>query len=726
MRCPSAIVDETGRLLALAEYGLDQEKTLPDLEPVVHIAARMFDMPVAAVNMIGSDRVFFAASFGIGDCDMRRDVSFCAHAISQRDVMVVLDATLDPRFHDNPLVTGTAGIRFYAGVPLVSPSGHALGALCVIDSRPRSHFSSQDRQRLKDLASLASDKLELRRLENARQDELFRFEDVAITSPTPILCFDEERIITFWNAAANAAFGYSTSEVVGKPLQALAPMINEHPLMEMVDDLLGGVHPGLGGSVREVTGFHKDGTPTPIEIALFNWKHEGRAHFGAMLTDVTERRQREDALYRLANFDDLTGVPNRSLLQRRVNEELDTGAPASLLAIDLDNFKDINDTLGTSAGDHVLSTVAQRILQCIRPIDTLARVGGDEFCILLSGVGDPLRSLVVAESVIAAVGIPIEVGTHEVHVAASCGVALSPAHGQRSEELIGNADLALYQAKAGGRGRSFVFVPSLRKEATERRQMQSELHRAVEASEFELFYQPQVRISDGAIVGAEALIRWNHPERGLLAPGIFLPALESGSLANVVGDWVLETACSQIAQWRSERVQHPFRVGVNLFSAQLRRGEFDLHVTRVLGRHRVPAGALELEIAENIVLDQDDLILKTLERLRATGIFIAFDDFGTGYASLSLLKNYPLTRIKIDQSFIRSMCSSKRDEATVAASIGLARTYDLEVIAEGVETPEQFERLVKHKCDEVQGYLFGRPMPVAQLTRILHTSLARA
>lgn len=717
MRCPSAIADESGRMLALAEYGLDEEKVLPDLEPVVHIAARMFDMPVAAVNMIGSDHVFFAASVGIGEADMRRDVSFCAHAITQNDVMVVLDATIDPRFHDNPLVTGPAGIRFYAGIPLHAPSGHALGALCVIDSRPRTSFSQQDRERLKDLARLASDKLELRRLENARRDGPIHFEDVAVSSPTPIVCFNEQRVITFWNPAAAAVFGFEAAEVVGEPLSALA-VVSDLPLMEMIDSLIRNGQPSISGSVREAVGLRKNGPSFPIEISLFSWTQNDQQHFGAMLTDITERRQQEDQLYRLANFDNLTGVANRSLLYRRLTEELASGTPIAILAVGLDNFKDVNDTLGASAGDSVLATVAGRILQSTRPVDTLARIGSDEFAILLPMNADAHRASSFAETVIAAVSGPILVGTHEVRVTASCGIAISPQHGRQTEELIGNADLALYQAKTGNRGHHFVFVPSLREEAIERRMVYADLHRAVEAREFELFYQPQIRISDGTTVGAEALIRWNHPQRGRLAPNAFLPALASGSLAGVVGDWVLETACAQLAAWRAS---HPrlLRIGVNLFSAQFQKGDLDTRVASAIRRYQLPPETLELEITENIILDQDNVILESLQKLRALGVCIAFDDFGTGYASLSMLKDYPLTRIKIDQEFIRNICTSRRDEATVAATIQLARNYDLEMIAEGVETHEQLDKLIELQCDEAQGYLFGKPMPAAEFSRLL-------
>ena len=722
MRCPSVIVDEPDRLLALAEYGLDEEEILPDLEPVVQIAARMLDMPMAAVNMIGSDHVFFAASVGIGACDMRRENSFCAHAITQNEVMVVLDATLDPRFHDNPLVTGQAGIRFYAGVPLRSPSGHALGALCVIDSRPRSIFSPHDGQRLKDLAQLASDKLELRRLENGRQNNGFRFEDIARTSPMSIVCFDTDQKITLWNAAAGATFGYADIEVLGRPLHELLP-INDGPLAITIDSLLHTAPPTIRGSVCEAVAVRRDGSTVPIEISPFSWTEAGKKQFGALLSDITEQRRQEDLLHRMANFDALTGAANRSLLLRRITAELGAGAPVSVITLDLDHFKDINDTLGTSAGDQILSTIARRMQQCIRPIDTLARTDGDEFAILLPQVGDTLRSSEVAESLMATVATPIRVRGQKVQVSASCGIAVSPAHGQETEDLLSNAGLALHQARAEGRGRPFVFVRSLRVEATARRSTEAELRQAVEATEFELYYQPQVRARDGVIVGAEALLRWNHPQRGLLTPGEFLRALEGGPQACAVGDWVLDMACKQLAQWRANKAP-ALRIGVNLFSEQFHCRDLEERVARSIERHKLPPDALELEITERIILNSDSHTLRSLERMRAMGVCIAFDDFGTGYASLSLLKDYPLTRIKVDQSFVRNMCTSRRDEATVAAAIGLAQVYDLEVIAEGVETREQLNKLIELSCDEVQGYLFGKPMPAAAFADSLRRQAA--
>lgn len=602
MKCPPILPTEVERLKALSEYGLADEKPLPSLDSVARIAARMFGMPVAAVNMIGSDHVFFAASIGVGEVDMSRDASFCAHAITQDDVMVVPDATVDERFHDNPLVLGSAGLRFYAGVPLLSPNGLALGALCVIDSKPHSDFSEEDRTRLRELANMASDRLELRRIEVSAE-----------------------------RSARLDALGDS-------PYQ---------------------------GDAKE--------------------------------------------LYRLANFDILTDLANRGRFFRQVEEALTRPLDVAVVMIDLDSFKDVNDTLGHAVGDYVLQQVARRLESYVGDVGLAARIGGDEFALLLSNVSDPKQALRFSNEVNDEIARPIIIDGQEVRIEASCGVALAPLHTTNPVELLGNADLALFRAKTNGRGRSLVFEPSLRMEAAARRLYGMEIHRAVKEGEFLLVYQPQIRLSDGALTGAEALIRWRHPIRGLLAPAAFLPALERGPLAATVGSWVLDESCAQAALWRRNGMK-AFRMGVNLFGAQFRGSDFAKEVIDTLEKHGLPPSSLELEITENIVLDHDEVVLEKLRELRAYGVGIAFDDFGTGYASLSLLKRYPLTRIKIDRSFVDGMLTSEKDASVVRAILDMARAFDLETIAEGIEREPERESLQRQGCTEGQGYLIGKPM----------------
>lgn len=605
MKCPPTLATEAERLQALALYGLADEQLLPSLDAVARIAAHMFQMPVAAVNMIGSDHVFFAASIGIDEVDMRRDVSFCAHAITQHDVMVVADATQDERFHDNPLVTGPANLRFYAGVPLFSPDGHPLGALCVIDGKPHPEFSKADRERLRELANMASDRLELRRVEVAAERK----------------------------AQEPAAPG--------------------------------------------------------------------------------ERHYENEELYRLANFDGLTGLANRGRFYRRVEEALARPLAVAVIMFDLDGFKDVNDTLGHIVGDAVLREVAARLQRQVGAKDLVARIGGDEFAILMPEVTDFMDATEVALAANAAIARPISVDEQDIRIVATAGMALAPSQAQDPMELMGDADLALSKAKAEGRGRVTIFQPSFRMEAAARRFYGMEIHRAVDEGEFLLFYQPQIRLADRALTGAEALIRWRHPQRGLLSPAAFLPALERGPLAATVGIWVLDEACAQAAAWRRKGFPD-FRMGVNLFGAQFRVGDLEREVKEALARHYLPPSALELEITENIVLNHDDLALASLERLRDEGIGIAFDDFGTGFASLSLLKRYPLTRIKIDKSFTDGFLTSKQDASVIRAILDMARSFELETIAEGIEAASQQDSLRDQGCEEGQGYFYGKPMPAPQ------------
>jgi predicted signal transduction protein with EAL and GGDEF domain len=362
--------------------------------------------------------------------------------------------------------------------------------------------------------------------------------------------------------------------------------------------------------------------------------------------------------------------------------------------------------------------VAQRLTLLVGIEDVVARIGGDEFAIMLANIGSAEIAMQVADSMIDRISRPIHIDAQEVRVAASCGVALAPGQAQEALELVSNADLALFKAKSMGRGGTLLFTSNLRMEAVARRRYGLEMHRAVNEGEFLLFYQPQVNLLSGAIIGAEALIRWHHPERGLLAPAAFLQALEGGPLAATVGSWVLNEACAQAAYWRRLGSDN-FRIGVNLCSAQFRVGDLAAEVFETLERHGLPPEALELEVTENIVLDNDDSVLETLKRLHQHGIGIAFDDFGTGYASLSLLKTYPLTRIKIDQSFVRGIQTSKRDASVIQAILNMARGFDLETIAEGIETDGVKNYLRKEMCNEGQGYLFGKPMPAFQFERLL-------
>ncbi len=452
--------------------------------------------------------------------------------------------------------------------------------------------------------------------------------------------------------------------------------------------------------------------------AISLWR-DGRlskdAEAAAIARDLAERASSEERLYRLAHQDSLTGLANRLVLQTHMAELAASPQNAALLMIDLDGFKFVNDTLGHSAGDGVLREVGRRLVTCARPEHLCVRLGGDEFALLLPHIPDRADALALAQQIIATISEPVVLDGRTVNIGASIGIAMHPQDGETGEILFASADLALYQAKNEGRHCTRYYSEHLKAEALNKMSRDAELQLALERGEFELFYQPQAGLVDGRLAGAEALLRWRHPQNGLLAPGSFLPALENGRLAAQVGEWVMLTACRQAALWRRHHAPD-FRMSVNLFGAQFRSGNLAQKTLDVLRQTNLPPHALELEITENIILRYEDDIVAPLRNLRESGVGIAFDDYGTGYASLSLLKRYPLSRLKIDQSFTRAACNSAADAAIISAIFSMANAFNLSVIAEGVETQAQASLLRQLGCEEAQGYFIGRPVSAGEFS----------
>ncbi|AWB21486.1 GGDEF domain-containing protein [Methylobacterium currus] len=467
------------------------------------------------------------------------------------------------------------------------------------------------------------------------------------------------------------------------------------------------------------------GAPAPRPAAALRIV-EIRRLFDALA--VLEERMRERArlmetLRRQAETDGLTGLSNRRGLALAMARAAPVG-PAAALMIDLDGFKKVNDTLGHEAGDDLIRQAGARLCACIGQAGLVARMGGDEFAVLLPGC-DEAAAVTVAGTILHGLSEPFPIDGQTLHLGASIGIALSPLHGPLADALLASADMALYEAKRAGRHCHRVFTPALREAILSWTARQQEFPRALAEGEFTLFYQPQVRLRDRRIVGAEALIRWRHPRLGLLAPGAFLAPLEASRLAGPVGRWVLREACAQAAAWRRAGAAD-LRVSVNLFGAQFHSVSLVDEVRAALADSGLPASALELEITETIILQHDEALIAPLRALRDLGIGLAFDDYGTGYASLSLLKRFPLTRLKIDRSFVQGMESpvqdrtsqdrasqdrTSQDRAIVRSVLTLGRSFGLSVIAEGVETEAAAGRLLAKGCEEAQGYLFGRPMP---------------
>ncbi len=432
--------------------------------------------------------------------------------------------------------------------------------------------------------------------------------------------------------------------------------------------------------------------------------------------DISTRKINEQRLYLMAHRDALTGLANRSVLQDSLAKLVGGSEPAALLLIDLDGFKLVNDTLGHFAGDQVLVEVARRLESCAREGDITTRLGGDEFAVLLLGVRDPALASEISDRIILNVARPLEVDGQQVNIGASIGIVIYPTHGADPVRLFANADLALYRAKADGRYCSRLYHPGLREYMDNKLLQDAELLRAVERQEFELFYQPQVQMADGAVLAAEALLRWRHPVRGLLTPPAFLAAIEASPLAARIGDWVMQTACEQAATWRRGGLPD-FRVAVNLLDAQFRSGSLVEKISDAVSRVNLPPDALEIEITENTILGHGNIAVP-LARLRALGFRIVFDDYGSGYASLNLLKRYPFSGLKMDKGFTQAICETPADAAIVRAVISLGEAFNLKIIAEGVETREQARMLAMDGCMQGQGDYFGRPVTAAEFTAL--------
>jgi diguanylate cyclase (GGDEF)-like protein/PAS domain S-box-containing protein len=713
---PSA-TKENSRLRTLEEYAVFDTPPDVDLDRLVELAARMYGTPVAALSLVGKERLYFKSRYGMEATGIGREGSFCSFAIENDGLFLVSDTCQDDRFASHPLVTDTPNIRFYAGIPLSAPSGEKIGTLCILDTKPWPDFSDDDRKNLEDVADLVMNRLELRRFDQARRGGMERFELIASSSPDAILGADCEGRINYWNDAAATLFGYSQPDAMGQPVSLIFPdRLHKLQSAEIQNLVKSGTNDPSEHLIRLIAK-NSSGSEFPVELSLSVWDEDGALSFGAILRSVADRDQGERRLFGLAHLDPLTGLPNRSLLLERL-QRVTAEEAGTLMLLDLAGFKDVNDRFGHSAGDLLLVEAAERLRNHVGALGTVARHGADDFAVLLPGLVERSRVSEKASDLLQLFSTPFAVNGEALHMSANLGIAVCPSHGTRAEEVFANADLALQRSKANRMSGHQIYMPSLRQAMMTRRTLENELRLAFENDEFELFYQPQVSLPDRSLAGAEALLRWRHPRRGLLGPAEFISVLESSPYAAVVGNWVIQEACAAAARFRAEDAPD-FRMAVNLFGAQFNDGNLAHRVEDALMHNNLPPDKLELEVTENIMLRHDDTLTRPLREMFSWGVGIAFDDYGTGYASLSLLKRVPVTRLKIDKSFVRDLCSDADDAAIIQAIMYLGRRLDLGIVAEGIEMPAQEEALRLFGCTEAQGFLYGRPVPETEFTDLL-------
>jgi diguanylate cyclase (GGDEF)-like protein len=593
----SVETDEAARLEMLSQLGVFDSDPDGRFDDFLQLASQICRTPIALISLVDKERVWFKARLGLRVKEVPREGAFCAHTILQTEPLIISDAREDPRFKRSRLVTSQPFARFYAGVPLLTSTGQALGTLCVIDSISR---------------ELNADQVE--------------------------------------------------------SLQVLA---------------------------RQV-------------MAL-----------------LEARRSRSDVNF--AYYDSITNLPNQELFKDRVQQALaltrrNEGQLAVML-VSLDRFKTINDTLGYVTSDQMLREIAQRIVSCVRESDTVARFGSDEFAVLSSHLNRAEDAAKIAQAIGEALSRPFQYADQELFITSSIGISLFPHDGKDAVTLLKSAGTALNRAKEQD-GNNYQFYTSGRTtKALKLLVLENNLRPALERDEFVLHYQPQVNMESFQIVGMEALVRWQHPGLGLLPPAEFIRVAEDSGLIVALGEWVLHAACSQIKSWQDAGLA-PLCVGVNLSPRHFQQPNLVETVGQILKVTGLDPSFLELELTEGSIMKDPDQAIAKLHELKAMGLKISVDDFGTGYSSLSHLKRFPIDTLKIDQSFVRDINTDSDDAAIVAAIIDLAHALRLNVIAEGVETQEQLDCLRALGCDEVQGFLFSKPLTVDAFTELLVQKLS--
>lgn len=555
-----------------------------------------------------------------------------------------------------------------------------------------------------------NDVTERRNAEVAIRSSDRRLRSIIEMTPAGYVMTDARGIIVGINPAFTSMTGYAAGELMGLDVMRL---LVECP----IDNALfsqGGITAAHG---KEATLVCKDGQHRHVLINVTIERDDaGNAlSLTAFITDITQRKQGEARMEQLATHDALTGLPNRSLIHTRLQQMLSAATPGqqiSLMFIDLDRFKEVNDSLGHACGDALLQDVARRFRNVIRPQDMIARLGGDEFVAASHCTGGAQAATAIAERLLAALALPFTVAGQEVFVSASIGISMYPEDGDSNATLFQNADIAMYRAKAAGRNGYCFFKAHMSTETRTRMALENALHRALERNEFELHYQPRVDLATMRTTGMEALIRWNHPQLGRVAPLDFIPIAEERGFIEAIGKWVLQEACLQCSRL-SRTYGVPLQVSVNVAARQLRSADFMAHVVEALETAALAPPFLELELTESVLIDNIDATAALLHDLREMGVRISVDDFGTGFSGLTYLRRFPLDILKLDRSFLSHETAGIRSDAFIKAFVDMAHTLDLSVVAEGVEDAETCRFLRQCACDEAQGYLFARPLPLA-------------
>lgn len=559
----------------------------------------------------------------------------------------------------------------------------------------------------------------------AIQNSEAKFRSVIQSASDAILLVNEKGEITLWNKGAEAIFGYREEETVGVSITALMASRHAQKALSVgVQFTLEHILSPFSGKILEASGRRKDGSEFPLEMSGSVWKTSEGVFYTAILRDITERRAVESRLVHEATHDSLTGLPNRAhfttILQSAITESrVNKDHKFAVLFLDLDRFKVINDGLGHVAGDKLLVSIAERLQSCVRPCDIVSRFGGDEFTILVNEIDQFETVREIAERLQTKLAEPFVIDHSEIFTSASIGIITSDTSHDDPESFLRDADTAMYRAKETGKARYEVFNKAMHVRNMYLLRMENDLRKAIERNEFRMFYQPIVKLESIETNEFEALVRWQHSELDFISPSEFIPVAEETGLIVPIGEWILEESCRQISAWRRKFPNKHLSISVNLSAKQLMHPNLIRQVKEIMQSEALPPECLKLEVTESMVMDNAEMALEVLSELCALGVRLSTDDFGTGYSSLSYLHRFPFERLKIDRSFIGKMDSDPKSEEIVRTIMTLAENLHLEVVAEGIETENQFMRLRELGCNLAQGYLFSKPVAAPQAEEIL-------
>jgi diguanylate cyclase (GGDEF)-like protein/PAS domain S-box-containing protein len=773
--------NEAARLAALAQYAILETEPEEVFDELTHLAAHVCAAPIALLGLITADHLWYKSTVGWQPTRIERAGSFCAWTILGSDLLIVSDLWQDERFKTSPWITTHPELRFYAGAPLITPEGHAIGTLCVLDQRPRNLNSAQARA-LRILSHAVMAQLELRRerlafkrletecehlekmmllneqvLKQAEREkvELLKlnqrlkrqlsergeaFESLAVREKW---LETAARLITDglwdWDLKTNevyycprwkAMLGYQEHEIGPRPEEWLS-RIHPDDLKKFQTDKAAHLEGLTSHFQNEHRLRHRQGTYRWVLCrgqAIRNEKGEVFRLTGS-ISDLTRYRNVELRSFHGAAHDLLTGLPNRSSFLQRLRRQLERARLEAnylfaLLLLDVDHFKAVNERLGHHFGDQLLAAIAGRLKGCLRPGDMVARIGGNEFGIILDHLSQVADATLAAERIQKELTRPFRIQGQEVFTSVSTGITSSSTPYERPEDMLRDAETAMQRAKEQGRGRFEVSDRDPAGHPKALRRLEAELRQALARNQFRVYYQPIISLRNWHISGFEALLRWDHPEQGPISPMQFIPLAEETGLIIPIGQWILHEACRQLRQWQAEFPSNPpLSVSVNLSGKQFAQSDLIEKISQILTATGLDPASLKLEITESSIIDHPEAAADMLRQLKQLGIRISLDDFGTGYSSLSYLHRFPIDTLKIDRSFITRVELPKNSEI-VQTIVTLASNLGMDVIAEGVEKGEQIVHLTGMNCAYVQGYLFSKPLDSESIRELLKETFA--